>query len=80
VEFRPCNQGDIVFELSIRMTLAEWHRLREQLETCRAGGPLHYSPAGRLRTQIINISRQAERYWTQEVKDEGLDGHRRSPE
>lgn len=75
VEFRVQEPGNIVFEMTIRMTLGEWTELKDHL-----GDPPLYTTAGRLRSKIREMVSKGRQYWVEETRNEVLEGDCGSPE
>jgi hypothetical protein len=61
-KFKVLNPDAIEMELTVKMPLRDWKRLQEQL-------PNKY-PAYRLIEQIADMTRQAEKHFTTQDKEE----------
>lgn len=78
VQFKVQEPTNIVFEMTICMTLGEWVELQDRLGT---DDPPLYSTAGRLRSEIHKMVMKARQYWVEkETRNEDLAGHCEGPE
>ena len=63
-EFKAVNQAEIEFSLTITMPLAEWRRLKDQMDHI----PASEFPAWRIVSAIRNMVAEANAHW--EAEDE----------
>ena len=67
IHFAICEPDDVMFAMTIRMTLKQWRELYAQLD---ARNPPLYSPAGQLGSKIVEMSLKAKHYWADHGDEE----------